>query len=98
MPKQIIVVDFDEVFHYAKEKHNIEWNKCCDIFHRGSILCTDEGKDLSVYLSDLEYSLEYDELPKNKLKYSEDKKLGIKILIEFMKKHNLEEAYIRNDF
>lgn len=88
MPKTKIVVDYDEIFCYAKEKHNIEWNDCCDMFHRKSILCDDEGKNRTIYLEELrDYSNKKDPI---KIK-------GWEIVKEYMEENKLKEMYVDND-
>jgi hypothetical protein len=98
MPRKQIIVGFDEIFNYAEKEFGVSWNRCCDIFHKGAILCTDEGKNTTLDIGEIEHSLEWDkEHPETKYPLSEDTKLGYKILIDFMNKHKLEEMYVNND-
>lgn len=98
MPRKQTTVKFDEIFNYAEKEFNIGWNKCCDIFHRGEILRTPESPNLNIYKEDIVSNLKYDEEhSESKYVYSEDQKLGYKVLISFMKKHNLEEMYVINN-
>lgn len=98
MPQSKITVDFGEIFNYAEEKFDVHWNKCCDIFHRGGILCSPESSNMEIDLDTIKSNLKWDEEnPDRKYVYSEDKKLAYRILISFMEKHNLEEMYVIND-
>ena len=99
MPKKRITVDFDEIFHYAKEGFDVQWNKCCDIFHGSSeILTSPESKNKTIYKQDTEANLKWnEENPESKYLNTEDDELAYKILISFMEKHKLEEMYVIND-
>lgn len=96
MPRQLTVVDFDEIFHFAKDNYDMEWNTCCDVFHRGSILCNEEGKDKKIHLEEIESSLQYlTERPTSPR--NEERKKGYEIVIDFMKQNNLTEMHVLND-
>lgn len=97
MPRKETIVDFDEIFVFAEEEHNIDWNSCCDIFHRGAILCTDEGKNRDIDLEEMEQSLE-EYLKTEPHYFTKEMRIGYPIVIDFMKKNNLTEMYVRNDF
>jgi len=97
--KQETIVGYDEIFVYAKERYNVEWNKCCDIFHSGAILCTDKGRDRTIDLTEKEEAVKDNEdHPSIRYPWTEDKKLGYKIVIEFMKEYKLESMHVTNDF
>lgn len=90
------VVDFSDIFQFAKKKHNIEWNTCCDIFHRNPILVCDEGRNKEFDLE--EFENEYKYCLENPGKYfTESDKIGYPIVIEFMKENNLTEMYVENN-
>ena len=96
--KRETIVGFDEIFDYAEKKYKVDWNKCYDIFHTGAILCTDEGKDRNIDLAEKEAAIKDNEDHPSKYPWSEDKKLGYKIVIEFMKENNLKTMHVTNDF
>ena len=97
MPRKETIVDFDEIFRFAEEKYNMEWNYCCDIFHRNPILCNDEGKDVTIDLEEFEETLKSSETEHNPY-FSEKDKIGYPVVISFMKKNNLKEMRVLNDF
>ena len=96
MSRQENLVDFDEMFDFAEKHHQIEWNDCCDMFHRNYILCDDEGHDQSFELDYVNEVLENPE--KNIWKYTPKKKLAYEIIKEFMEHHNISSMYVINDF
>ena len=97
MPRKETIVDFDEIFKFAEEKYNIEWNACCDLFHRGHILCNDEGHDVTFELEELELNLK-ENMEKPSKYFTKQMERGYPIIIDFMKINNLTEMRVLNDF
>jgi len=88
------VADFADIFNFAKDNYGIDWNTCCDIFHRGAILCNDEGKDRDLDLEEIKMCLE-DDL-KHKY-YSKEQRQGWEIVVSYMEKEGVEEMRVEND-
>lgn len=96
MPRQENLVDFDEIFDFAEKHHKIEWNDCCDMFHRTPIICDDEGHDQGFKLNNIIKILEN---PENLIyKYTPKKQLAYQILKEFMEHHKIQSMHVLNDF
>jgi hypothetical protein len=97
MPRQETLVDFDEIFKFAEKKYNIEWNDCCDIFHRNAIICTDEGRDQEFDIDELEQMIK-DAKANNSKWFTPLVEKGYNIVLDFMKENKLEEMRVINDF
>jgi len=84
------IVDFSEIFRFADNRFGIDWNTCCDIFHRTEILAYPGSTEL--YLFDMKYDL------KQGFSHCGDKKDQFKqayeVLIAFMEKENVDEMLV----
>lgn len=85
------VVDFPDIFHYAKEKFGVSWNEANDIFFRQEVLRYKGSNDLELWEMD-EHDLpeEYDPT---------DTKPGRAwfILRQFMLDNKLKKLLVIND-
>lgn len=98
MPRRATLVDFSEIFEHAEKQFGVHWNNCCDIFHRGRIIITDDDHNVEFTLEELQNDLKYDaENPTRSSAYSKDEKLAYEILVDFMKANELSEMYVTND-
>ncbi len=89
--KQKNTLNFSVLFKEAKNKLGWSWNKCCDIFHRGEIICSPENPSFrNMYLEDEKY---YEE----KAKAGDEKAMGYKLIHDIMKENNIKELKIITD-
>lgn len=85
-------VDIGEIFRFAKNNFNLEWNRCCYIFQGLNEILPFKGH-AEFYLGDLEDDLDY----AIKVDEESDIKLAYTILIAFMKHHKVDEMYYIGD-
>lgn len=82
-------VDFSEIFAYAEEKFNIDWNHANDMFFNHSLTYKSyDAYDLGEPLECIPENTPYGELSEH------DK--GYYILNQFMVDNNLEEIFVKN--
>lgn len=85
------ILDFSELFNEAKKRLGWSWNKCCDIFHSGEIICSPENPNFAVmYLDDIEY---YEE----KAAQGDEKSMGYKLIHDIMRENEIEKLKIITD-
>lgn len=89
--EKISTLDFADLFEEAKKRLGWSWNKCCDIFHRGEIICSPENpKFRDMYLDDVEFY-------EKKAKEGDEKAMGHKLIHDILRENNLEEIRIITD-
>jgi hypothetical protein len=105
-------VECFDIFNFAKEKYGIEWNACCDMFHRGSALTYKETNEFEPNIMceyiDLECELDdeetYDTLKvfnsitdeDVKAEEDDDRKAYL-IIVRFMQENNITQLLVLND-
>jgi len=87
--REVILVDFDEIFNYAKKKFKVEWNDCCGIFHHSEALTYKSIDEISLEdipknmfsdsYGETHYDISIDDLLKMSLEEVEDKLLDMDI-------------------
>ena len=85
------VLNFSELFMEAEKRLDWHWNKCCDIFHRGEIICSPENSRSRVmYMDDVDYY-------KNKASEGDENAMGYKLIHDIMRENNVTELRIVTD-
>lgn len=97
MPKNKIVVGYDEIFEYAEKMKGWCWNECCEIFHgRGEILYSPESSNKNFYREDLRSDMEYmknNPDPKRDTQRME----AYEVILSFMDENDIKEMIVTND-
>lgn len=89
--KKESTLDFSNLFLEAEKRLGWSWNKCCDIFHRGEIICTPENpKFKNMYLEDVEYYRE-------KAKKGDEEGMAYSLIFDIMEENKIEELKIITD-
>ncbi len=97
MPKKQTTVDFSEIFYFAESHSGLQWNECCDIFHRNSeVISSPETRNKTVYLEDRKAELEWLSENKDSKYYKESEVKLNEVLIAFMEEEGLEEMMVIN--
>ena len=84
--------DCPEIFHHAKTEFGVDWNRCCDIFHRTEFM-NQERKPTDFVLSELEENLQRN----HPFWQNPDVQLAAQVIISFMKKNGVTEMRVNYD-
>ncbi len=81
-------VDFSEIFHYAEEKFNVDWNRANDMFFNNSL----NYKSFNEFFDG---TSEYYDGEKKFIELDESDK-GYYIINQYMKDNDIDELFVDN--
>lgn len=86
--KTEVTLNFAELFAEAERRLGWSWNKCCNIFHRGEIICSPESPNIGYGSVD-----EYDYW-KEKAEAGDEKAMAYVLIAELLKENNFTNCKI----